>query len=354
MSPTPDDYARPMRIERPGFLIHGAISLEYGDGWVRPWRLPHRARVLFPSPDDALFTRAEKTSGVRLQFQTDATTVRLVLDYEQEAESDTTTFDLTQGDAILSDASWEPGMSLLELDLGGSAGQMYELWLPTFGAVRIRAVEFDGASFLDPGSDERPRWLTYGSSITHCRGASSPARSWPATAARAHGLHLISLGFGGQCHLDGMVARVIRDQPMDLLTLKLGINVYGNGSLNVRSYEPAVIAFIQTIRDRHPSVPIGVITPIWASTQEPIPNALGMTLNDYREADERVVQTLKEFGDANIHCFDGRDLLGEAEAELLADEVHPDSEGYEMMGRRVTEKVLPVLLRSRYRYSEFG
>ena len=31
-------------------FFQGHLSLEHGDGWTKPWRLPHDRRALFPSP----------------------------------------------------------------------------------------------------------------------------------------------------------------------------------------------------------------------------------------------------------------------------------------------------------------
>ena len=44
--------------------------------------------------------------------------------------------------------------------------------------------------------DARPKWVTYGSSITHCRTAESPSQTWPGVAARQSGLNLTCLGYG--------------------------------------------------------------------------------------------------------------------------------------------------------------
>ena len=46
----------------------GAVSLERGDGWVQPWRIPHGQRALFPP--DMLRDRTAMAAGVRLTFRT--------------------------------------------------------------------------------------------------------------------------------------------------------------------------------------------------------------------------------------------------------------------------------------------
>ena len=39
-------------------FFEGAVSIEAGDGWLKPWRLPHAQRRLFPSPNESLLGRA--------------------------------------------------------------------------------------------------------------------------------------------------------------------------------------------------------------------------------------------------------------------------------------------------------
>jgi hypothetical protein len=77
---------------------------------------------------------------------------------------------------------------------------------------------------------------------------------------RRRGLHLTSLGFGGQCHLDAMMGRVIADLPADYITLKLGINTIG-GSHSARTYPAAIVGLVQIIRDKHPDTPMALVSP---------------------------------------------------------------------------------------------
>ena len=58
-------------------FFEGAVSVEHGDSWVRPWRLPCERRDLYVSPEDSLVGRAMESSGVRLRFETDATRIQL-------------------------------------------------------------------------------------------------------------------------------------------------------------------------------------------------------------------------------------------------------------------------------------
>ncbi|MFW6313601.1 MAG: GDSL-type esterase/lipase family protein [Spirochaetota bacterium] len=177
-----------------------------------------------------------------------------------------------------------------------------------------------------------------------CRSAASPARTWPAVAARLRNLSLTSLGFGGQCHLDPLVAMTLRDLSADLMTLKLGINVYGASTLNTRSYPAAVIGLVRIIRERHPYTPIGVITAIASPDRERATNVVGCTLEDYRAMTRDAVERLQAAGDEKLWLFEGTDLFGAEDAHLLPDGLHPNPKGYELIGRRFADRVLPMLI----------
>jgi len=310
---------------------HGVVSLERGDGWVRPWRLPADKPRLFPSE---LLQRAAMPSGARLAFRTTSTSVVGHI----EPSPGMSRIDLCCDGEYLASAPLD-GQEKFRFAGLPRREKLIELWLPMFGHFRLKALEIDDGATLAPYEDDRPRWTTYGSSITQCSGAASPIRTWPAITARGAGLNLTSLGFGGQCHLDPMVARVIRDLPADFISLCLGINIYGAASLSPRTFRPAIIGYVQTIRDRHPTAPIVLMSPIFSPPREDAPNAVGFTLKAMREEVAAAVEDLRACGDDNIHYVNGLDILGPEHAHLLPDELHPNAEGYELMGKNFLEKV---------------
>jgi hypothetical protein len=329
-------------------FFEGAVSVHETPAGLAPVRLPVDRAALFPSPDDTLMARAWGPSGVRLRFATDSRHLEVVVEPADTA-TEPRIVDLTRDGALLASREIPSEAGLVAFDLPelqptSDAAPVYELWLHPFHPTRVAALRVDDGAVFGVPTDRRPRWITYGSSITMCRSATSPARTWPAIAARAHDLNLTSLGFGGQCHLDPMIARVIRDLPADLITLKLGINVYGSGSLNARTYPGAVVALVAIIRERHPDTPIGVITSIVSPDRERTPNATGCTLEDYREMTRDAVRRLTEAGDRRLLLFEGTELFGNDDVGMLPDGLHPNGEGYELMGARMAERFVPRLL----------
>lgn len=269
-------------------------------------------------------------AGVRVAMRTDAATFSVAL----EGDKDSCPVDvLVDGELHARlPVGRGPGMVTTDLPMGHTH---VEAWMPQWGRTRVGIVRLAGHGFVEPVHRDGPRWVTYGSSITQGREADGPSETWPALVARRHGWRLTCLGFGGECHLDPVVARTIRDGPADLVSLCLGINVYGRASFGPRTFAPAVSRFVETVRDGHPAVPIVVVTPITAPDREDRRNAAGMTLAEVREQVDVAVRTLRRLGDADLHLIDGLWLLGKHDVGLLADGLHPSAEGHRFMADRV-------------------
>jgi hypothetical protein len=215
-----------------------------------------------------------------------------------------------------------------------------EIWLsPSFDYV-FEGIELNsGASLLPLSKDKRPRWITYGSSITHAVRSISPALTWPAIVARENNWNLLSLGYGGQCVMDPMIARYIRDTRADIISMEIGANLYG-GNMSPRSFQAAVIGFVVTIREKHPGTTLVLCSLIYAKPWETKPGPTGLTAQMMRKHIEDIVRIFKSRGDSNIYYFDGLDLLGPEFAHLQPDNIHPDGEGNIKLAENFQKKLL--------------
>ena len=223
-----------------------------------------------------------------------------------------------------------------------AGGKIVEIWLSQEITVALTGLEGDAP--CHPADDARPRWVTYGSSLTHCVRVHSPARTWPALVARRRGLYLTSLGFGGQCHLDAMVGTVIADLPADYITLKLGINTI-SGSLSARSYPAAVVALVQIIQQKHPDTPIALVSAIGYPPCETDPNPVGYTIGGQRRDMEDVHGRLQSLGDTNLIYVNGLEVFDLYLIERCTeDQCHPDGDGIEIQAENFDRAVMDRLL----------
>jgi lysophospholipase L1-like esterase len=314
----------------------GAVSVQHTPEWSQPWRLPHSEISLFPP--DVLVDRAAMPAGVRLTFRSDTTLVAGTF----EPQAELAPLDLYVDGEWMGSAPLERTGTFRFDGIHAHAARrerLFELWLPQFGRFRLSSLRLSDGASLAKHRDERKRWVTYGSSITQCRTASSPSFTWPGVVARGLDVHLTCLGYGGQCHLDPMVARVVRELPADYLSMCVGINIYGSGSLNARTFQPGIIGFVKIVREKHPVTPFVVMSPIFSPPREAVKNKVDFTLQEMREEVQAAVAALRAHGDEQVHYVDGLAVFGTDLGHLLPDELHPSAEGYKVMGRNFLERV---------------
>ncbi len=357
-------------------LVRGAAELEDAARGVLPHRLPSRVRTRFPDPQ--LMGAESRPSGVRVVMGTAASTIELVVHptrvsyrgtsrprgsadlvvdgelfaSEQLGGGDHVEIDMRTGTPELH----EGGPCTLRFTGLPEGDKLVEIWLPHNETVELVALRTDAP--VRPVEEGRRIWLHHGSSISQGSNAATPTGTWPAVAARQGGVELHNLGFGGSALVDPFVARVMRDRPADLISVKLGINVVNFDVMRLRAFVPAVHGFLDTIRDGHPDVPLVLVSPIFCGIYEDTPGPGGMdvdaladgevvftatgphgpmpqlTLRIIRDALRSLAERRED--DPNLHYLDGTTLYGEqdAVAHPLPDALHPDADTHRLIGER--------------------
>jgi lysophospholipase L1-like esterase len=364
--------------------VVGALETAADADGVTFHRVPALARTR--QADMFIDFMSATPSGVRIEALTDAASleldVRLARALLPGAESPGTAFDVVTDGVLQAPVrateetliryapstggiAFEPaGATTVRLPLGTGAGpggpdgaageRRVEVWFPADATLSLADVRVpDGASFR-PAPPAGPRWVHHGSSISQCMEADRPTGTWPAIAARAAGLSLVNLALGGQCQLDQFMARAIRDEPADVISLELGINVVNGDTMRERVFVPAVHGFLDTVRDGHPTAPLVVVTPIVCPEAEdrPGPTLWGednrvhtgerprmlaegaLSLTRVRELLHGVVGVRRAEGDTTLHVVDGLALFGPDDVGDLPDGLHPNAAGYRRMGER--------------------
>jgi len=158
--------------------------------------------------------------------------------------------------------------------------------------------------------------------------------------ANRFNLHLLCMGFGGQCHLETTVGRVIRDTPADYISMCLGINVHG-GSLSERTFREQVIGLVQLVREKQPTTPLVCISPIYSPPRETTPSPNGNTLQRMRHQVADAVEKLRAHGDEHLHYVSGMDIYGPEHLEYMPDELHPSDQGQYPLANGIATRVMP-------------
>lgn len=357
-------------------LLRGALDRERSERGVRPHRLPAWARG---RADQQLLMAQSQPSGVRLVFRTAATRLEvdahrttlafagaprrpdgrwdLVVDGELVARATSTGGNVLITDLAAGTTQVQEGPVGTVAFAGLPAGEKHvELWLPHQEATELVALRSDAP--VVPAVGSRPVWLHHGSSISQGSNAESPSTTWAALAAARGGVELVNLGFSGSAMLDPFVARVVRDQPADLLSAEIGINLVNADVMRMRAFTPAVHGFLDSIRDGHPTTPLVVISPVLCPIHEDTPGPGAVDLADgtlrfratgdpadvaagrlcLRAIREELARLVAEraVDDPHLHLLDGLALYGEADAaeHPLPDRLHPDAATHRLMGER--------------------
>jgi len=349
-----------------------AVHREPAGTGLRPVRL--HPDLMTRSPE-SLALMARFTSGVRLRFVTAADRVRIeavftryVMAHLEQPASRAEL--LAEVDGIVVDAvAAEPTalvferrgaaldhgpeiVSTVELELGPAHGEReVVIWFPADAAVLVRSVLATGEVRAAPAA-AGVRWVHHGSSISHGGDAADARGTWPAQAGRALGVEWTNLGFGGNALIDPPTARAIGRIPVDILTLKFGINIVTGDAMRGRVFVPALHGFLDTVRDAHPDVPIVLMSALSCPAFEELPgprrlDAEGrltgtvrtgedrrdaLSLSDTRARVEEVFTARAD--DLALFLMDGRELLGPDDTAHLYDGVHPDPAGYNLVASR--------------------
>jgi len=362
-------------------LVRGCLETEQTADGLLPHRLPAWARA--QNTDPQLEMAEAQPSGVRVAFHSRATHIELHTMptkrvYAGAPPRPDGVYELVIDGRLAGQGSVAGGRTMtVDLSTGsvttqtGHAGSVcfqgladdrkdIEIWLPHDETTELMVLRTDAP--VEPAAPSGRRvWLHHGSSISHGSNAATPTGTWPAIAAARAGVELHNLGFGGSALLDPFIARVLRDTPADLISVKLGINLVNTDLMRRRALGPAVHGLLDTIREGHPDTPLLVVSPIlcpihehtpgpsaidpttfakglaaFVATGDPADTATGrLTLSTVRAELARIVEQ-RSTDDRHLRYLDGRLLYGEDDAVALPlpDRLHPDPATHRLIGDR--------------------
>lgn len=212
----------------------------------------------------------------------------------------------------------------------------FTLYFPLYQGVEEVYVGLEEAAEVlapIPFAEDRPV-VIYGTSITQGGCASRPGMAYPNILSRGMKREIVNLGFSGSGKGEPEVARVMASLPAPAcLVLDYEANCDGLERLQV-----TLPVFIKILRDRHPHVPIAVITrirPPKADWDAEFRDAM-LARRTYQL---ELVEALRQEGDRFIFGIDGYRLLGEQYAESTVDGTHPTDLGFSL----IASALLPEL-----------
>lgn len=345
-------------------FFHGAVdAVSEGGGWVRPVRFaPAQLRALASvrAWHPGLYKQmASCTSGVTLEFATDATRVLIevrmddfprgsaavLADVERHAGAPSGPHDGVSADVdgrhlplvlpdegnlvelYLEDPDAAPEQGLVRLP-GMGVPHAVRVWLPCLAPCAVREIVADG-TYIEPVAP-REQLLVLGDSISQGFVAKDPGLSWPARLANHLNLELVNQGVGGQVFQPGSLAGLAPHVRPAAIIVELGEN-YRYEPCSASRTEREVRAFLYEVSETWPEVPTWVLT-CPAHTEDVYPTHPRSCVSSVDAMIRSAAAPHPQMRVVEATALLDDELL----PELLADgSDHPGPEGQRMMAERL-------------------
>jgi lysophospholipase L1-like esterase len=318
---------------------------------------PFLRGLAWPAADDVAYPRADPADirrlpsdtwaaamlpvGVRLEISGSARHINLEYVTRNPAPSyglaPRSTFSVWRNGEQIDEREASIGSGTVRLLLGEGSDRAIVYLPESLRPMVTRLDPIDGT--IEPAPQE-PRWLAYGDSIAEGWVASTTPASWVSIVGRTRGLDAINLGYAGAARGEVVSAEQLARVEADVISVTHGTNCWGMIPFSSDMMRSTTEAFLRIVRSGHPGVPIVVASPILRPDAEDRPNRLGATLGDIRNAMEEAVRAV---GDELTTLVSGKDLLP---AHLLADGIHPNDEGHQVLAGQLGAAVYQAAQRS--------
>lgn len=209
----------------------------------------------------------------------------------------------------------------------GKSDKLVVINFPLYSNVLELYFAVDEESYIvKPIEKYSSKIVYYGTSITQGGCASRPGLTYTNILSRRLKTEIINFGFSGNAFGENIFAQIMSEiADANLFVIDYEANGGTNGKL-----EATLEEFITTIRAKHPTTPIAVISRIKYIFDDLNP-VLGKRREEIRQFQENMVEKFRMQGDNNIYYIDGREILGENYHEYTIDTIHPNDLGFMKM-----------------------
>ncbi|GGI45181.1 hydrolase [Paenibacillus marchantiophytorum] len=346
-----------MRIQQSddtGIVWYSPLELPFqiaGFGWLQAERQYRRLPIQPSQPiTEAVDSLANCTSGGQIRFMTDASTLMVKVKLSGAANMNHMPatgqcgFDCYIGD---SGEQFYYGTTTFNHQLTAYESTIFRQFSPENRFITLNFPLYQGveevwvgldseASVTPPPSYEsNKKIILYGTSITQGGCATRPGMSYTNILSRRINMEFLNLGFSGNGKGEPELAQILSEIP-DPAMLILD---YEANSVSTEVFKQTLPAFISIYREKHPLIPILVISRIIYAKER-----FDKQLSQEREVNKQFqIQTVahrrEELEDMHIFFCDGSQLLGEHSHECTVDGVHPTDLGF----LRMADGLAPVI-----------
>lgn len=296
----------------------GALEIRQEADGFHFYRMTAAQAAAFTRARSSFGPKCPATSGVRLDFHTDSSSLSLHWHNAVTTTRKMLYFDvLVDGDELLHCGTADCGARrdggfTVSLPEGEHHVQVF---FPTLVSCAVRCVSLDDGAALIPHTP-RLRILIHGDSITQGYDALHPSRCYASLLSRHYDAEIVSQAVGGACFNPEVVAHV---GDFDMVLVSYGSNDWAKK--DAAAFRADAAAFMDRLRGLYGSIPVVYVLPVWrGDIHTHSPNA-----GDFLACR----QLLKAIAlDHGFTVLDDFDLLPH-DVHLFSDKyLHPNDQGF--------------------------
>ena len=264
-------------------------------------------------------------AGVTLDFISDAKTIKIsfgAMEYAKTKKDRVHLFDLYVDGEFAQSFKTEEAIDFI------STGEekRFTLYFPYYAFPIISSITLEDATVFIP-QKKKIDVLFLGDSITHGAIAVNPSNTYVMRVARNLDVGVLNQGNSGFVYDAGSIEKVC--DPKVIVTA-YGINDYMRKGL--QELRDDTVKFLCELRKAYPNAEIVSILPLWTVWNASQPNFKG----DKREALQKIYEEYSDF------VIDGHALIPH-DPKYLADEVHPNDDGFKFYGDNLSKELANIL-----------
>ncbi len=275
-------------------------------------------------------TKSNSTSGISLEFKTDAEAIRLNVNALPGSSRTYFAVDvIVNGELIGGIRNFDENVMIgeytskvfekTEFDQTVSLGKgekSVRVLLPWSASLEISMISLEGATFVEPLKKSK-KMLIYGDSITQGYDSTLPSRSYASQLAYALDADARNKAIGGEVFCPEL-SKIKNDIEPDYISVAYGTNDWSK--VQREKIDTNAKQFYLNLRENYPDAKIFAITPVWRKDYQ------REDRYDFMQISRIINESVKDI--PNVVVIEGFDFVPHGE-EYYADlRLHPNDDGF--------------------------
>ena len=336
-----------LSLEQVEKIACGLVSVEEKNGCFRINRFTNEQMNLYKEYKGGyFFNRAQCSSGVKLAFNTNSTSLFIKGITSYGTSRTYYTFDVFVNDKLIDcidNFLQKFPKNYIEQDLKlGEFGKRFnlsggvkkvEIYLPFSVIVDFEEISIDDGTFIEPVK-KKYKGLLFGDSITQGYDNAHVSNHYSVAVSQLLDVDFINKAIGGEVFNPALASLKDNFEP-DYILVAYGSNDWGNG-LALEEFSKNCKEFYLALRNNYPNSKIIALSPIWRKES---------VVENYAFDFKLVGQTICNVANAldNVTFIDCYNFVPHEEKFFVDSRLHPNDLGFSFYAENLCKKIQSLL-----------